>query len=78
MLFLSPATLAMLARRSSESRGHSKRRTEAPQARQQGERITGKKAPQVEEWYFLRVPLPQIPNTRLPVVKTDNASDLFR
>ncbi len=78
MLFLSPATLAMLARRSSESRGHSKRRTEAPQARQQGERITGKKGPQVEEWYFLRVPLPQIPNTRLPINETDNASDLFR
>ena len=43
MLSLSRATLAMLARRSSESRGHSIRRTEAPQARQQGERITGKK-----------------------------------
>jgi len=48
MVCLSPATLAMLARRSYESRGHSKRRTEAPQARQRGERITGNALPSSE------------------------------
>ena len=68
----------MLARRSYESRGHSKRRTEAPQALQQGERITGKKGPQVEEWYFLHVPPQQIPNTRLPTRRTRSPSNLFR
>ena len=68
----------MLARRSSESRGHSIRRTEAPQARQQGERITGKKGPQVEEWYFLPVPLPHIPNEHLPIDKTCSSANLFR
>ena len=52
MLYESPATLAKLARRFYESRGHSKRRTEAPQAPQRGQIITVTRRPQVKDWYF--------------------------
>ena len=56
MLYESPATLAKLARRFYESRGHSKRRTEAPQAPQRGQIITVIRRPQVKEWYFSLTP----------------------